>query len=222
MNPEGNTIESKEVPVAMRVWMAIIAGCGWFALVAQLVLILENRVAGVMETIVRYFSYFTILTNIQVAVAASVLALQAGRQAVAYFSRPQTFAGIAIYITVVGLVYNLILRALWSPEGLQWIVDELLHSVIPLLFVGCWIIFARKEGLSSKNVPAWLVFPFVYAVYVLARGVLSGFYPYPFLEVNNLGYPRVLLNVVGIVAVFIFFSWLTIFFSKTTARRSSL
>ncbi len=221
MNPEVRSIEGKETGVAMRILMAVIAGCGWFSLVAQLWLILENRVASVMETIVRYFSYFTILTNILVAVAATVLAAQTARRVVAYFSRPPVFAGVAIYITVVGLVYNVILRMLWNPEGLQRIVDELLHSVIPLLFVGSWIAFGRKDGLSWKNVPAWLFFPFVYAIYVLARGAISDFYPYPFLEVGGLGYPRVMLNITGMVAVFVFFSWLALLCSKIAAGKAT-
>ena len=40
----------------------------WFAVLAQFYLIIENRVAPVTETIIRFFSFFTILTNILVAV----------------------------------------------------------------------------------------------------------------------------------------------------------
>ena len=41
----------------------------------------------------------------------------------------------------------------------------------------------------------WLAYPGVYLVYVLARGAVSGEYPYPFMDVKVLGYG-------GVFAVF--------------------
>jgi len=51
------------------------------------------------------------------------------------FFEAGVITAITVYITIVGLVYNVILRFLWKPEGLQFIVDELLHTVIPLLLL---------------------------------------------------------------------------------------
>ena len=46
----------------------MVAVIGWFAVVLQLVLMLQNKDAPSGETLVRFFSFFTILTNILVAV----------------------------------------------------------------------------------------------------------------------------------------------------------
>ncbi|HMI79175.1 MAG TPA: hypothetical protein VK484_10285 [Ferruginibacter sp.] len=54
-------------------YLASIAAAGWFALIGQFYLIIENRVASLAETITRYFGFFTILTNIIVAVCVTVL-----------------------------------------------------------------------------------------------------------------------------------------------------
>lgn len=48
---------------------------------------------------------------------------------------------ITAFILIVGLVYQIALRGVWQPTGLQRIVDELLHTIIPLyvciyLFIG--------------------------------------------------------------------------------------
>ena len=59
-----------------RIYIIVVAVIGWFALISQLYLIIENRIASVPETIVRYFSYFTILTNILVALCATAVALK--------------------------------------------------------------------------------------------------------------------------------------------------
>ena len=57
-------------------YLAVIVVIGWFALLAQLYLIIQNRVVSVGETIIRYFSFFTILTNLIVAVCVTVLLLK--------------------------------------------------------------------------------------------------------------------------------------------------
>jgi hypothetical protein len=58
---------------------------GWFALVAQFYLIITNRVAPVFETVIRYFSFFTILTNILVAICCTFLLLKSSSGAAHFF-----------------------------------------------------------------------------------------------------------------------------------------
>ena len=41
-----------------------------------------------------------------------------------------------------------------------------------------------------------------YAAFSLLHGAVTGFYPYPFLEVRQLGYERVLLNMGLLTAAF--------------------
>ncbi|MEO7961116.1 MAG: hypothetical protein ABIR19_06205, partial [Ginsengibacter sp.] len=72
-------------PRAARKLLFVISLLGWFALLSQLYLILQNRVAPVFETVIRYFSFFTILTNILVAVCATML-LQKFKSVKSYFS----------------------------------------------------------------------------------------------------------------------------------------
>ncbi|MGN6568051.1 MAG: Pr6Pr family membrane protein [Flavipsychrobacter sp.] len=189
-----------------RLVLGIIALLGIFSLVAQLYLILANRIASVPETIVRYFSFFTILTNILVAICATVLSIKPVSRWGKFFSRDTTLTAITIYITIVGLVYNIILRKLWAPQGLQQVVDELLHSVIPLLFISLWIAWVPKRQLQWHHIPAWLIYPAVYALFVFIRGEFSGFYPYPFMNVSMLGYSKVLINSGLLLIIFVVFS----------------
>jgi len=104
---------------------------------------------------------------------------------------------------VVGLVYNSILRFLWNPQGLQWIVDELLHSVIPLLFIVFWLLIVPKGKFQWKNVLAWLLYPLIYLVFVLLRGLPSSFYPYPFIDVDKIGYYKTFINSSGMLLAFL-------------------
>lgn len=181
---------------------------GWFALIAQFYLIIANREASIPETITRYFSFFTILTNLIVAVCCTILFFTPSSTAGKFFALPATLTAITVYITVVGVVYNTILRFLWMPEGLQQIVDELLHSVIPILFIVLWFFLTQKRKVKWTNIFPWLLYPLAYIIYILIRGAPSGFYPYPFINVGELGYSKVVINCVGLLLVFLFFSLL--------------
>jgi len=203
-----------------KTFLIVLVVSGWFALIAQFYLIIVNRVASIPETITRYFSFFTILTNLIVVVCCTFILLKPVSNIGKFFSRPDTQTAIAVYIAVVGIVYNTVLRFLWAPQGLQLIVDELLHSVIPLLFIILWFLFARKTVLKWKNIFPWLLYPLVYIILILIRGVFSGFYPYPFINVTELGYNKVLVNCAGLLLGFLFLSLLFVAIGKWKSKAS--
>ena len=187
---------------------------GWFALIAQFYLIIVNRVAPIPETIIRYFSFFTILTNLFVAVCFSVLLLKLSSRLGNFFASPKTLTAITVYITVVGIVYNLILRFLWKPTGLQWAVDELLHTIIPLLCIVYWIFHVYKSSLKWRDAFLWLIYPFVYIIFILIRGSMSSFYPYPFIDVDQIGLNKVLTNSGLLMLSFLLISFIAIAVGK--------
>jgi hypothetical protein len=198
----------------MRSLLTIVAILGWFALAGQFYLIIENRVASIPETIMRYFGFFTILTNILVALCCNFLLLKSNSYIGKFFLKHTTVTAIAVYITIVGFVYNLILRFLWNPQGLDRVVDELLHTAIPILFIFLWLVFIPKAKLKWKNIFTWLIFPFLYLIYILIRGSFAGYYPYPFIDVNQLGYRKVFLNGLGILVAFLLVSILFVAIDK--------
>ena len=103
------------------------------------------------------------------------------------FSRPTVHSAVALYIFIVGLVYNLVLRNLWAPTGSQLLADNLLHVVVPVLFILYWFIFIPKAVLQWKDGIPWLLFPLVYLVNSMLRGAFTNWYPYPFLNAGGIG-----------------------------------
>lgn len=200
-------------------WVSmVIVILGWFALIAQFYLIIINRITSVAETIIRYFSFFTILTNLLVGLCFTFLLRKSKSRPGVYFSKSNTLTAISVYILIVGIVYNVILRFLWEPKGLQLIVDEILHTVIPILCVFFWCKYVNPNKLRWKDAFPWLIYPLVYIFLVLIRGAISGFYPYPFIDVNTIGYERVFINS-GILAVcFLLFSFLFIAIGRRTHK----
>ena len=192
----------------------------WFAVIFQLYLIIINRAdVSLAETIIRFISFFTILTNILVAICFTLLAMNSTSSWGNFFSKPQTQAAIAVYILTVGLTYNIILRGIWQPQGLQRIVDESLHMIVPVYYVLYWFIFSPKNNLQWKNAFSWLIFPFVYLAYTLMRGAFVHYYPYPFVDVDQFGINKVLVNSGVLFILFFLLSLLFVWIGKMMSKK---
>lgn len=171
-----------------KAWEFIIAVTAVTGVLLQFYLILVNRTESIPETIIRFFSYFTILSNSLVAISFTSLAFFPGSGLKRFFSKSTTATAVTAYILLVGLGYQFLLRHIWDPTGLQWITDELLHSVIPLFVFVHWLIKVPKDKFPWMTVVTWTIYPIVYFGFVLLRGAASGFYPYYFIDVSKIGY----------------------------------
>lgn len=190
----------------------------WFSVIAQYVLMMENRITTILESTIRFFSFFTILTNTLVAVYFTYILLKKRSITIKLFDYPGCLTAITVYIFIVGLVYQVVLRKLWDPDGLQMIVDESLHTVIPLLVVLYWGFYENKALLKWRSIPRWLLYPLVYLIYIMLRGYFSGFYPYPFINLAQLDSTEVLINILILVLIFIVFSVLFTAIGKYTLK----
>ncbi len=201
-------------------FLQIGAIAGLLTLLLQFYLILLNRIYPVLTTVINYFSYFTILTNILVMVCCFSLVSRRNAFLHNLFSRPTMLTATCVYITVVGLVYNIILRPLGSPQGWSKVADEMLHLIIPIYFVIFWILFVPKSSLTWRDVLPWLIYPLVYCFYTLLRGAAMGWYPYPFINAADLGYRTTIINSVGVSVAFLVVALLYIAIGKLMSRRT--
>ncbi len=211
-------MQNKAAPFPVHL-IALMALLGWFALATQFYINVSLKQNSLAETIIRYFSYFTILTNLLVATCYTTLLLSPGSAAGHFFGRQQTLAATTVYIIIVGLIYNTILRFLWNPHGLQAVVDELLHAVIPVLAFICWLLYAGKNKLEWRDISSWLIYPLAYLAFVLLRGSASDFYPYPFIDRTALGTNKVLVNAAAITLLFTAISFAFVALGKYISKR---
>ncbi len=173
-------IEGERIAGPARIIAGLCAIVGWAALALQFKLIADNF--GIGPAIWRFLGYFTLLTNLGVALVATAAALGGGK--LAWFGRfggPRARLLAASSIVLVGLVYSLALRATWNPTGWQKVVDFALHDATPLLFIMVWIL-APNGTLGRRDLVWALVPPVAYAAYALARGSIDGWYAYWFLD----------------------------------------
>lgn len=158
--------------------------------------IIAERGGNSLHVLWVMLGYFTILTNLAVTLVCMALAL--GIWPRWWPEIGSTLGCLTVNILLVGLVYHLLLSGLWNPQGLHYASDQGLHTVVPLLFLILWWLEAPKAGLVFDHALSWLMYPLAYFLYAMARGALDGWYPYPFIDVVQLGYGRVALNAVVI------------------------
>lgn len=178
-----------------RLAAAAIAIVAWAGLVVQFQ---ATRAMGysIAETLWVIARFFTILTNLVVAVTLTAAAL--GRRL-----RPSLIGGVTLAIVLVGVVYMMLLRGLVELSGGALLADMLLHKVTPLLVPAWWLVFAPKGRLEWRDSLVWAVFPLAYLSYALVRGSADGNYAYPFLNVEKLGWGAVALNSGAIAVAFL-------------------
>lgn len=179
----------------------IVAAVAWPALVLQYWLIVWSGSPGAVT--VRYFSFFTILSNLLVALVAASAATGGNWTPLRILRTPRMRGLAALCIAVTALVYVAVLRSLWHPLGPQLIADRSLHYVVPALYLVWWFGLLPHGTLVWRDAARWLWFPLVFALWTFVRGAIVDEYPYPFLDVGRLGYPAALLNAAVVAALFV-------------------
>lgn len=173
---------------AARAYRAIFALVGWFAIGLQYWLtITGNPAIGAGELTLNFFSYFTILTNLVVALALTGPVVAPNSAFGRWTASEGVRAAIAMYIAVVGVTYHFLLSHVWDPQGLLFISNGLLHYVMPAAFVLDWLLFTPKGRLRWIDPVKWLSMPLIYTGWTLIHGYASGWWPYWFMNVPELG-----------------------------------
>lgn len=155
-------------------------------------------------TITGLLPYFTIQSNLGYGIFAAWAAFR-GR------ATPAALKGaVTLYVAITGLVYHLVLtnpasgfaaaevhRALPAAIG-----NQLLHTVVPLLAVADWLLCDERGRFRWRYALQWLAFPLAYLAFALLRGLVVDKYPYPFINVHELGYDGVAVSTAVFAVAF--------------------
>ncbi len=184
-----------------RICAGVLALLAWTALGIELIVTVSgarDKGEPLAPALMRYFSFFTIETNLLLALILTTSSLRP--QADSFLLRPGVRTGAVVYIIMVGVVYALLLSSLYHWTGIILLADRILHVAMPILYPLYWLAFVEKGRIKWTYPLIWLFFPIIYFVYILLRGAIIDAYPYPFLNVAKLGYDRVVLNALGLMA----------------------
>jgi hypothetical protein len=190
----------------LRLFAASAAVMGWLGLALQLSVIIQSRQESGLNMAggaLQFLSYFTIWTNFLASIALTCIALNVRHRFAKALAAPVSMTGIATCIALVGITYHLLLRGLWHPAGTQLLANNLLHYAVPALFLIFWWLFVAPAQAGWRDAMRWAIFPALYLLFALLRGAVDNWYAYPFIDVVQLGYARVLLNALGVLAAFL-------------------
>lgn len=160
----------------------------------------ETNPPGLATRLGRLVSYFTIQSNLLIAITATTLARDPDRDGRAW--RAARLAAI-VGITVTGLVHFFLLRPLLDLEGWNWVADKALHMVVPLLALAAWLLAGPRPRVDRHAMTWALAWPLAWLTWTLVVGRISGWYPYPFLDVEAEGAASVAVVSLGITVLFI-------------------
>ena len=173
---------------------------------------------SLLGSIVFYFSFFTILTNIGAVLVHTSLLSSSGYAWLPAFAGPRMRAGVAVSIALVLIVYATVLARLWQPQGLFLLCDVLLHYVTPVIFVVWWLISGADGRTRWSDISWWVLYPIAYLAYALARAPFAGEVPYPFLDVAKNGATSVAIAALAITALFLVICVVAVLADRGVAR----
>jgi hypothetical protein len=197
-------VPSSSASRASRLWHAGVAVVVGVALVLQLVLVIAYPEDSAPDSagvrVLRFFSFFTVQSNILVLIAAITLARNPGRDGRVW--RVLRLDAV-LAITVTGVVHYVALRPIQDLEGWDSVADILLHVVSPIIVLAGWLLFGPRPRISWRDVGLSAIWPVLWLVYTLIAGELGEWYPYPFVDVDIHGYGVVLLNSAVVTVIFL-------------------
>lgn len=193
----------RRVDLAARVWWGWTAGLAVLALVVQTVLVIRDPGPGLStgEGVERLVSFFTIQSNVLVAVSSLLLAGRPQRDGGADW-RVLRFAAL-LGITVTGVVYWVALFGLQELTGWALFCDVAFHQVMPPLVLAGWLLFGPRPRVDWRVVGLTLLWPVAWLAYTLVHGEARDWYPYPFVDAAKEGYAQVAVNCVVVTALIV-------------------
>jgi len=153
--------------------------------------------AGSIPRVIDNLSYFTIWSNILVAITTTMIYRNMNRSS----QRLKVMRlSSLMMITVTMLVYILILAPDANPQSWNVYTNLLLHYITPPVTILVWLFFGPRKWISWKIIFSALLIPITYILYTFARGAVFGKYPYGFINVVELGYVGAIIGT-GVVLV---------------------
>jgi hypothetical protein len=177
----------------------------WIVLITQLSIIgIIKGFTGdsFFEAFINFLSFFPVETNLAVAMILTVPMVVKSGSVYDFFVSNGVRAMVVVYSFMVVMIFDLVLQDLWEAEGMQFLLNYLMHKAIPIFYIIYWFNDRPRAHLKYSFSIPWLIAPVIYLTATLTRGHLTGYYPYPFIDVDRIGMATVLYNSVGMLFLF--------------------
>jgi len=175
-----------------------------FAIAIALAVNIADRLIQGIFNPTHYFHYFTIQTSI----INIVILLMGGIFAVMRKNDPHWYstvrASVVSYAIVTGVIYNLLLAGFPSVDGYVAsfaFPGDIQHIWAPLFIAVEWLLMPGRTRLRWGVLWISAVYPMLWVVGSMVRGLVGdGWFPYFFLNINDMGIAGVVAYVAAIAA----------------------
>jgi hypothetical protein len=168
-----------------------------------------------------YFAFFTIQTALMDVVVLAVgfwLAFTTQRDTRLFTIVRVCIVGFAV---VTCVVYNVLLRDVPGEPGYVWPVwpNEVLHVWAPILLVIDWLFAPGRVSIRLRAAFWVLIYPLAWLAFSIVRGLITGWWPYPFLDPTGpAGWAGVVAYIVGIALFFLFSAFVFVAIARIWER----
>lgn len=172
-----------------------------------------------------FFGYLTVQSNM----VAVVVCVMSGIVAVRSRAEPVWMPGLRVAVTtflvVAGIVFTLLvtqsaargyyLEVPWS--------DQVLHYWIPAILLVDWLVGPGRKTTQWRTLVYIVGYPLVWGLATLARGTIVGWYPYFFMDPDQVsGWAEFLAYAGGALALFASVATVLILAPRLVARADRL
>lgn len=179
------------------------------------------------------FSYFTIQSNILCLVYFLIATIYCAKDikisgkdgTTTPFPRVKGMVILAIFVTF--LIYNLVLNPGYAatPPEVNVMSNFIVHLIIPIMAMADWVLFDERGRYKRIDPALWLVFPLFYVVYTMIRAQVGGpfpngtQYPYPFLNLDELGVGTTLISIILLALLFLILGYVIYYLDRWLGKR---
>ncbi len=185
-----------------RAWHGVLVLVVAASLATQVVLSVSGSEPGadpaLSTRLVRLVSYFTIQSNLLVLIGAVAVTLRPDTDGPVW--RVLRLDGV-LGITITGIVYSTVLAGINDPQGAAAFTNFGFHHFAPWWALAGWLLFGPRPRIDRRTLCWAVLWPVLWIGWTLLHGAVTGWYPYPFTDVVELGYPAVLLNLAVVLLI---------------------
>jgi len=159
--------------------------------------------------------YFTIWVNITLGILLVLSSLRG------YWKSFQFVTACVVWMLIVGGIYHSVIAPVHNPIGWDALVNFVHHTIAPITFLLIWLLTSPRKKISKHQPIYWLSYPAIYSAYAILRGTMyDGYFPYPFLNPDFLGWSFLLLFMLGSTILLIVLGYVSLWCNQCLISKS--
>ncbi len=160
-----------------------------------------------------YIYYYTNLSNFAVFIWISYIMVKMVKNQKESKNDYSVKFSVMMGIMVTFIIYNTLLGNPFTRD--YWHLSNVLkHTLIPLLMFYDYLKYTPHKKIRFSDTYKSLIFPLLYFVYAMIRGLFTNQYPYFFVDPTGIGYTGVISYLIVLTMLMWGFSYLLYLLNK--------